>query len=125
MKKIRSMLGTASLLCLSAAVLALPEQIALDAQLGDICLGVLYWEPAWIPVRSLSGLSGAEYDQAYAQCQEAWLTNGAGWANQCSADYDLSVGDTYGGSQWECLALFDFDGHALDSLNAFNEAVTD
>lgn len=104
---------------------ALIDVIEGAAQLGDICLGVLYWEPAWVPVRNLSGLSGEEYDQAYARCEEAWLTNGAGWANQCAADYDLSVGDTYGGSQWECLALFDFDGHALDSLNAFNEAVTE
>lgn len=92
------------------------------AQLGDICQGVLYWEPAWVPVRDLTGLEGAEYDEAYAACQQAWLTYGAGWANQCAADYDLSVGDTYGGSQWECLALFDFGGNALDSLNAFNEA---
>ncbi len=57
-------------------------------------LGIVYWEPAWLPV------------------------NGATWATQSGMDY---INDHWGeGNSWENEALFDFDGESLPSLDVFN-----
>ena len=57
-------------------------------------LGVVYWEPAWLPV------------------------DGATWATQSGMDY---IDDHWAeGNSWENQALFDFKGNALPSLKVFN-----
>jgi len=98
---------------------AIVDVIDTALSMKDICLGVFYWEPAWIPVNNLSGLSGADYDNALAANQEAWAQYGSGWATEAAQEFDDSSVGNWGGSEWECLALFDFDGHPLDSLRAF------
>jgi len=98
---------------------AIIDVIETALNMKDICLGVFYWEPAWIPVNNITGLTGEEYDTAIAKNHYAWNTYGSGWANEAAEEFDHSAVDNWGGSEWECLALFDFDGHPLDSLTAF------
>lgn len=58
-------------------------------------LGIVYWEPAWLPVAKTSwaSIEGMKYGNDIAK-------PGNHWANQ---------------------GLFDFNGHALESLNVFNQ----
>ncbi|MCD8371769.1 MAG: glycosyl hydrolase 53 family protein [Clostridia bacterium] len=60
-------------------------------------IGSFYWEPAWLPLE------------------------GTSWASTYAASYLAAQGD--GGGEgtvsWANQALFDFDGHPLDSLKAF------
>ena len=83
----------------------------------DICknvnevggIGVFYWEGAWIPV-----------GPADADNSAIWEKYGSGWASSYASDYDPEdAGLYYGGSSWDNQALFDFEGHPLDSLNIF------
>ena len=83
----------------------------------DICknvsevggIGVFYWEGAWIPV----GPSDADNSGI-------WEKYGSGWASSYASDYDPEdAGLYYGGSSWDNQALFDFEGHPLDSLKVF------
>lgn len=56
-------------------------------------LGIVYWEPEWLPVK------------------------GATWATKAGMDY---IDDHWGeGNSWENQALFDFNGNALPSLEVF------
>ncbi|MBU5594086.1 glycosyl hydrolase 53 family protein [Amphibacillus sp. MSJ-3] len=69
-------------------------QVVKDVEQDDnYCLGIVYWEPAWLPVKGTSwaSIEGMKYGNDLSK-------SGNHWANQ---------------------ALFDFDGHALDSLNVF------
>ncbi len=63
----------------------------------DQGIGSFYWEPAWLPLE------------------------GTSWASEYAHDYLVEQGD--GGGEgtvsWANQALFDFDGHPLDSLKAF------
>lgn len=73
-------------------------------------LGVFYWEGAWIPV------GGASYEENAA----LWERYGAGWASSYAGAYDpKDAGIYYGGSACDNQALFDFEGHALESLRVF------
>ncbi len=83
----------------------------------DICknvnevggIGVFYWEGAWIPV-----------GPADADNSAIWEKYGSGWASSYASDYDPEdAGLYYGGSSWDNQALFDFEGHPLDSLKVF------
>jgi arabinogalactan endo-1,4-beta-galactosidase len=73
----------------------------LYATLGDVPggrgLGVVYWEPAWLPV------------------------DGTTWASRAGMEYGDDVVDEHG-SSWANQALFDFDGNALPSLRALGGA---
>lgn len=72
-------------------------------------LGVFYWEGAWIPVPADGGSRSAKWEQY-----------GSGWASSYAAGYDPDdAGRYYGGCSWENQALFDFEGHALASLDTF------
>jgi arabinogalactan endo-1,4-beta-galactosidase len=64
-----------------------------DAVPGGHGLGVVYWEPAWLPV------------------------DGTTWASRAGMEYGDDVVDEHG-SSWANQALFDFDGNALPSLRA-------
>ena len=71
--------------------------------------GVFYWEGTWIPV--------GEPD---ADNSALWEKYGSGWASSYASDYDPEdAGLYYGGCSWDNQAMFDFDGHPLESLNVF------
>ncbi|GAB3651177.1 glycoside hydrolase family 53 protein [Glycomyces tarimensis] len=55
-------------------------------------LGVVYWEPAWLPVE------------------------GTTWASRAGMEYGDDIAE--GGNPWAALALFDHGGNALPSLKA-------
>ena len=74
------------------------------------CLGLCYWEGAWI---SVGGASREEN-------QVLWERFGSGWASSYAAVYDPEdAGLYYGGSSWDNMAFFDARGRALDSLGVF------
>ncbi|WP_440894749.1 glycoside hydrolase family 53 protein [Amphibacillus sp. Q70] len=56
-------------------------------------LGIVYWEPAWLPVK------------------------GSSWASKAGMVYGDDLGKP--GNHWANQGLFDFEGNALDSLNVF------
>ncbi|MGN0474780.1 MAG: arabinogalactan endo-beta-1,4-galactanase [Acutalibacteraceae bacterium] len=86
----------------------LRDIIAAASEAGAI--GVCWWEGAWIPV-----------NRDNASNSTLWEKYGSGWASSYSAEYDPdNAGKYYGGSSWDNQAMFDFDGHPLDSLNVFN-----
>src|SRR5699024_3512040 len=62
----------------------------------DKGLGIVYWEPAWLPVK------------------------GSSWASHEGMKYGNDIADM--GNHWANQALFDFDGNALDSLKVFRES---
>lgn len=74
------------------------------AELGDRAIGVFYWEPAWIAAVPVS-----------------WETQGSGWAASYASEYDSDdAGLYYGGSACDNQALFDAEGHPLESLRVFS-----
>lgn len=89
------------------------------ADVGDAGLGVFYWEPAWIPV-SVYEEGAADAAAVLSANRESWEKNGSGWASSYAADYDpKDAGVYYGGSSWDNQALFDYEGHPLESLKVF------
>lgn len=87
------------------------------SMIRDICaaanesgaIGVFYWEGVWIPV-----------GEATADNSPIWEEFGSGWASSYAGEYDPDdAGLYYGGCSWDNQAMFDFDGHPLESLNVF------
>lgn len=64
---------------------------------GGRGLGIVYWEPAWLPV------------------------DGTTWASRAGMEYGDDVADE-GGSSWANQGLFDFEGNALPSLEVLGGA---
>lgn len=62
---------------------------------GNNGIGIVYWEPAWLPV------------------------NGTSWASLEGMKYGNDVAPI--GNSWANQGLFDFKGNALDSLTVFKE----
>lgn len=86
------------------------------ADVGEAGLGVFYWEPAWIPVGVYDGSSA----DVLKSNQEKWESFGSGWASSYASEYDpKDAGKYYGGSSWDNQAMFDFEGHPLESLKVF------
>ena len=80
------------------------------ADLGDMAIGVFYWEPAWIDV------PGNSYEEKSAK----WEAYGSGWASSFAGSYDPEdAGKYYGGTACVPTALFDPDGKPLESLKTF------
>ena len=86
--------------------------------LHDICeyvnnvggVGMFYWEGTWIPV------GPASQDNS-----SIWEEYGSGWASSFASDYDPEdAGVYYGGCSWDNQAMFDFEGHPLESLKVFS-----
>ncbi len=94
------------------------------ANVGEAGIGMMYWEPAWLPVNVYH--AGAEdADQVLAANKQAWETYGSGWASSYSIAYDPNVNaDNYGGSEWDNQAMFDFEGNPLPSLNVYKYVLT-
>ena len=73
-------------------------------------IGVSYWEGAWVPVPGGSWEANSTL----------WERYGAGWASSYAAEYDPNdAGKYYGGCACDNQCLFDFGGHALESLKVF------
>lgn len=88
----------------------LADVIEAVASLGDAGIGVFYWEPAWIPV------PGNNWEERLVK----WERFGSGWATSFAGSYDPNdAGKYYGGSACDNQALFDKDGHPLESLMTF------
>ncbi len=62
---------------------------------GNNGIGIVYWEPAWIPI------------------------DGTSWASTEGMKYGNDVAQI--GNSWANQGLFDFKGNALTSLNVFKE----
>ena len=89
---------------------AISALIQAMSSLGDMAVGVYYWEPAWIPV------PGDSWNQRSA----LWEKHGSGWASSYAGEYDSEdAGKYYGGSACDNHALFDSKGYPLASLMTF------
>ena len=88
----------------------------------DNGLGAFYWEPAWIPVKA--GWSNWKYNKEIADIY------GTGWASKGAVGYypDDTLyyegNPSWGGSSWDNQALFDMNGHALQSLKFYKQCAT-
>lgn len=95
------------------------DVFAAVAAVGEAGIGYFYWEPAWIPV-NVYDESAADAEEVLAANRESWEQDGSGWASSYAATYDpKDAGQYYGGSSWDNQALFDFEGHPLESLKVF------
>lgn len=88
----------------------------------DNGLGAFYWEPAWLPVKP--GWKNWKYNKEMSD------KYGTGWAAQGAKDYAPAYkmyynGEpTWGGTAWDNMSLFDFNGYPLDSLRFYKDAVS-
>ena len=74
-------------------------------------LGFFYWEPGWLPVNPA--------DRTNSDANKAnWTKYGTGWKTEAGEKYQPE-NKQWGGSEWDNMALFDFDGTALPSLKVF------
>ncbi len=81
------------------------------ASLGDVCVGVFYWEPAWIAVPA----------ESLEARKALWEQYGSGWASSYASEYDpKDAGVYYGGCACDNQTLFDATGHPLESLKTFS-----
>lgn len=89
------------------------------ANVGEAGIGVMYWEPAWLPVQVYNADAENAAD-ILAGNKEKWEEFGSGWASSYASDYDPDdAGKWFGGSAVDNQALFDFTGTPLASLNVF------
>ena len=88
---------------------------------GPSGIGVCYWEPAWIPVQVAYDGNGNLNNTVLDENMILWNRNGSGWASVFADEYDPEdAGRYYGGSAVDNQALFDFEGHPLESLRTFH-----
>ena len=74
-------------------------------------IGVCYWEGTWITVGRNS----------WEENTVKWEKYGSGWASSYAGAYDPEdAGQWYGGCAVDNQAMFDADGHPLQSLRIFN-----
>ncbi|MBO5371705.1 MAG: glycosyl hydrolase 53 family protein [Lachnospiraceae bacterium] len=86
---------------------------------GEAGIGMMYWEPAWIPVQTYD-YNASDAAEVLASNQAAWEEYGSGWAASYASEYDPNdAGKWYGGSAVDNQAMFDFEGTPLSSLNVF------
>ncbi|SFG75385.1 arabinogalactan endo-1,4-beta-galactosidase [Lachnospiraceae bacterium C7] len=82
-------------------------------------IGVFYWEPAWIPIRHVTG-NEKNKAKILRQNRKKWEKYGSGWASSYAGEYDESARSWYGGAVVDNEAWFDFDGRPLDTLKIYN-----
>ena len=89
------------------------------SDVGEAGIGVMYWEPAWLPV-NIYEKDAANAADTLAKNKAAWEEYGSGWASSYAKEYDPEdAGKWFGGSAVDNQALFDFTGKPLASLNVF------
>lgn len=89
------------------------------SNVGEAGIGVMYWEPAWLPV-NIYDKDAANAADILAKNKAAWEKHGSGWASSYAKEYDpADAGKWFGGSAVDNQALFDFTGKPLASLNVF------
>ena len=89
------------------------------SKIGEAGIGVMYWEPAWIPV-NIYDEDATDAADVLAANKKAWEEHGSGWASSYAGEYDPDdAGKWFGGSAVDNQALFDFSGKPLASLNVF------
>ncbi|MCI9079118.1 MAG: cellulase family glycosylhydrolase [Lachnospiraceae bacterium] len=89
------------------------------SDVGDAGIGVMYWEPAWLPV-NIYNKDAENAAGILAENKAAWEKYGSGWASSYASEYDPEdAGKWFGGSAVDNQALFDFTGKPLASLNVF------
>lgn len=85
-------------------------------------LGAYYWEPAWIPT--------TPGQHNWKKNKETSEKYGNGWATRAAEEYSPKFKTFYNGeptagaSAWDNMGLFDFNGHMLQSLNFYKDAVS-
>ena len=73
-------------------------------------IGIFYWEGTWISV------GGNSYEENSIK----WEKYGSGWATSYAKEYDRNdAGKYYGGNAVDNQAMFDKNGHPLESLKVF------
>ena len=93
----------------------LADVVQAVVNVGEAGVGVFYWEPAWIPVTVYDGTA-----ESWQTNSAIWEEYGSGWASSYAGSYDPDdAGVWYGGSSWDNQALFDFEGHPLESLKTY------
>ncbi len=94
------------------------------ANVGEAGIGVMYWEPAWLPV-NVYHADAEDAAEVLEKNRQAWDEFGSGWASSYSIPYDPNVTEkNYGGSEWDNQAMFDFEGNPLPSLNVYKYVFT-
>lgn len=96
---------------------AVRDVIEAVSNVGEAGAGVFYWEPAWIPVPDDSADGGLSR-------QEKWEQYGSGWATSYASEFDPEVTSSVNGGTWDNQAMFDFEGHVLESLYVFKYVYT-
>ena len=117
----------------SAGIDAYPVSVqgqadAVSAVIGTIAdttngIGVFYWEPAWIPVQVYNP-DAEDAAAVLEQNKQKWEEYGSGWASSYVQSYDEEAAQICGGSRVDNQAMFDFEGHPLDSLNVWKYVKT-
>lgn len=88
-------------------------------------LGVFYWEPAWLTVGDIRGLTGTALENQIAANRQKWETYGSGWASSYAAEYDADdAGRWYGGSAVDNEAMFYPDGTPTAGLRVWEYVKT-
>lgn len=88
-------------------------------------LGVFYWEPAWLTVGDIRGLTGAALENQIAANKQKWETYGSGWASSYAAEYDADdAGRWFGGSAVDNQAMFYPDGTPTAGLHVWEYVKT-
>lgn len=99
---------------------AVADVISAVKAIGDDGIGMFYWEPAWIPVQYAYNDDGSVNSDILASNKSKWEKYGSGWASSYSYEYDPdNAGIYYGGSSWDNQAMFDQNGHPLESINVY------
>ncbi len=94
------------------------------ANVGEAGIGIMYWEPAWLPV-NVYHADAVDAAEILEKNKQAWEEFGSGWASSYSISYDPNVTEkNYGGSEWDNQAMFDFEGNPLPSLNVYKYVFT-
>jgi len=96
------------------------DVISAVTDVGDLGIGFCYWEPAWIPVQVAYDEDGTLINSVKEENRVIWNRCGSGWASVFAGEYDPDdAGQYYGGSAVDNQALFDYEGHPLESLRTF------
>lgn len=103
---------------------AIADVIQSVVNMGGEGIGVFYWEPAWIPV-NVYNEKDKDAKKVLELNKKIWEEKGSGWASRYAGSYDADdAGKWYGGSSWDNQALFDFEGHPLESAKVFSYVYT-